>query len=147
MIFTTHTIATIGVGKLLGIKTTRDWFLAFIFGVLVDLDHFKVFRPKYINNGDWRKFFKGELPVRSFFQEPIFVFLVIPISFYLKSPIPMASWAIHVFLDYLVEGVKRPFWPLFNLVLREGFLPNYSIYEFLITPLFLLVLFFRWGII
>lgn len=140
MIVTTHAMATVAAGKILGIQGFQDWFLAFLFGVLVDLDHLKVFRPKYLNNGDWKKFFSRELPVRSLLQEPISFFWVVPLSFYLQTPIIMAAWSLHVFLDYLVDGVRRPFWPVSQLTLKEGILPNYSFYEFLLIPLAILAL-------
>lgn len=142
MLITTHTIATIGLGKLMGLQTTRDWFLAFLFGVFVDLDHLKIFRAKYRQNGDWLKFFNRELPIRSFLQEPIFIFFVVPLSFYLQTPVPMATWSLHVFLDYLVDGVRKPFWPISNFTLTKGVFLPYPIWEFLLIPL-LFFFFFR----
>jgi len=139
MTIATHAIATIGIGKFLGINSFSDWFLAFLFGVFVDLDHLKILRPKHINNGDWRKFLTRELPVRSFLQEPISLLWVVPLSLYLDNPIPMAAWAVHVFLDYLVDGAKRPFWPISSFALKEGiFLANHF-WEFLLIPLSVLV--------
>lgn len=142
MTIVTHSIATIVTGKLLGIGTTRDWFLAFLFGVLIDLDHLKIFRPKHMNNGDWGRYFNRELPMRSFFQEPIFIFFVVPLSFLINNPSPMATWSVHLFLDYLVDGVKRPFWPISKLTLKSGILPAYSFYELLLFPIALLVFIF-----
>ncbi len=143
MIILTHTVITIGVGKFFGAKTLWDWFLAFLFGVLIDLDHLKIFRPKHLNNGDWGKFLTRELPIRSFLQEPIFIFFVVPLSFFLNNPLPMAAWAAHVFLDYLVDGAKKPLWPLSNLTFKKGIFPTRSIWEILL--IFVLLLFFFGG--
>jgi len=142
MLFTTHAVATIGLGKLMGLKTVRDWFLAFLFGVLVDLDHIKIFQQKYLKDGGWRKFFDRELPIRSFLQEPISIFWVVPLSFYLQTSIPMAVWGLHIFMDYLVDGVRKPFWPLSNFTLTKGMLPANAFWEFLLIPI--LSLFFFW---
>lgn len=143
MIITTHAIATFGVGKFLGIQGLSSWLLAFLFGVLVDLDHLKIFSPKHINNGDWRKFLNRELPIRSFLQEPISIFWVVPLSFYLHNPVPMAAWAVHVFLDYLMEGCKKPFWPIANFTLKKGIFPANSFYEFLLIPIAILIFIFQ----
>ena len=143
MLFTTHAVATIGLGKLMGLKTARDWFLAFLFGVLVDLDHLKIFRPKYFKDGSWRKFFNRELPIRSFLQEPISIFWVVPLSLYLQTPIPMAAWGLHVFMDYLVDGVRKPFWPFLDLTLTRGVLPAPIILEFFLIPV-LPLFYFAW---
>ena len=143
MVVSTHALATIGLGRLMGLRTAYDWFLAFLFGVLVDLDHLKVFRPKHLNNGDWKRFLNRELPVRSFIQEPISIFWVVPLSFYLNNPVPMAAWAVHVFLDYLVDGAKKPFWPISNFTLKKGIFPAYSLWEFLLVPIAILVFILR----
>lgn len=139
MLITTHTVATIGLGKLMGLQTTSDWFLAFLFGVFVDLDHLKIFRAKYRQNGDWLKFFTRELPIRSFIQEPISLLWIAPLSFYLQTPIPMIFWSLHVFLDYLVNGVRKPFWPISSLTLNKGVLPAYAFWEFFLVPLTIFV--------
>ena len=143
MIITTHVIATISIGKLLGIQGLSDWFLAFLFGVLIDLDHLKIFRLKYRHNGDWMRFFNRELPMRTFLQEPISIFWLAPLSIYLNNPIPMIFWSIHVFMDYLVDGCKKPFWPILNFTLKEGMLPANSFYEFLLAPVTFLLFFFK----
>jgi len=135
MITTTHMVATIGLGKLMGIETIKDWFLAFLFGVLIDLDHLKIFRKKYRLNGDWFKFFTKELPMHSFLHAPISIFWVVPLSFYLQAPIIMAAWGLHVFMDYLVDGCRMPFWPFSDFTLSKGLLRSFTIYEFLFTPL------------
>jgi len=141
MIITTHVIATISLGKLLGIQRFSDWFLAFLFGVLVDLDHLKIFRSRHRGNGDWMRFFNRELPVRTFLQEPISILWIVPLSFYLKNPVPMIFWSLHVFMDYLVDGCKKPFWPISNFTLKEGMLPANSFYEFLLIPVTFLLFF------
>lgn len=145
MIITTHALATIGVGKLLGIQTSRDWFLAFLFGVLPDLDHLKIFLPKYFNGEAWQRFYHREYPIRSFIQEPISLLWVVPLSFYLASPVPMAAWSVHVFLDYLVDGARKPFWPLSHLTLKSGLLPSFALWEWLLVPIFFLV--FLWKMV
>jgi len=142
MLVTTHTLATISLGKAMGLKTTQDWFLAFLFGVLIDLDHLKIFQKKYRQNGNWRKFFLRELPIRTFIQEPVSILWVVPLSFYLHTPIPMIFWSFHVFLDYLVDGVRKPFWPFSSFTLRHGLLPANTFFEFLFSSFpFLLFLF------
>jgi hypothetical protein len=143
MIVSTHAVATIAVGKLLGIETLRDWFLAFLFGFLIDLDHLKIFRSKHINNGDWKKFFNGELPCHSFLHEPVSIFFIVPLSFYLQTPVPMAAWSVHIFLDYLVDGAKRPFWPISNFTLKKGIFPAGSLWEWVLSLPLSLFLFWK----
>jgi hypothetical protein len=139
MIITTHALVTIGVGKALGLQSLWDWFLAFLFGVLVDLDHLKVFRLKYRQNGDWVKFFTREWPVRTFIQEPISILWVVPLSFYLQTPVPMIFWSLHVFMDYLVDGARKPFWPFSNIVFKKGILSSFGWWEWLLVPVAVLV--------
>ena len=140
MLITTHALATIAVGEALGAQTPQSWFLAFLFGVFIDLDHLKIFKPQYRKNGDWKKFFDHRLPMRSFLQDPLSIFWVVPLSFYLKTPIPMAAWSVHVFMDYLVDGCRKPFWPFSNFTLKKGILPNLSLLEFLLIPVSLFFL-------
>lgn len=135
MIFTTHTIATIGLGNLMGLETTQEWFLAFLFGVLIDLDHLKIFRKKYRRNGDFLKFFTKELPMHSFLHAPISLVWIAPLAFHFQAPIILASWGVHVFLDYLVDGCRMPFWPFSRYTLKKGLLRSFTIYEFLLAPL------------
>lgn len=139
MIFSTHILVTTALGKIMGLQTARDWFLAFLFGVLVDLDHLKVLRKKYRPNQDWIRFFTREWPIRSFLQEPFSLFWVAPLSFFLKTPVPMIFWSLHVFLDYLVDGTRRPFWPFSSFTLRKGLLSANTLGEFLLIPVSLLV--------
>ena len=143
MLVTTHTIATIGLGHLMNLHSFKDWFLAFLFGVFIDLDHLKIFRKKYRLNGDFLKFFTKELPMHSFLHAPISLIWIAPLAFYLKAPVILASWGLHIFLDYLVDGCRQPFWPFSHYTLTKGLLRSFTIYEFLFTPLTGLALWLR----
>lgn len=133
MLTTTHTIATIGLGHLMNLQTAQDWFFAFLGGVLIDLDHLKIFRKKYRLNGDFLKFFTRELPMHSFLHTPISLVWLAPLAFHLRQPIILASWGLHVFMDYLVDGCRMPFWPFSRYTIHKGLLRSFTLYEFLLT--------------
>ncbi len=83
-----------------------DLFLAYLFGVAIDLDH--LFRlPRYFKKHGFKR-------VRLFdwrigFQEPISLLWVIPFSVFISSYIPLVFFLGHLFLDYSLSYPKKPF--------------------------------------
>ena len=119
MTFASHALFTALGVQLLSLHG-QDIALAYIFGVAIDLDHiikaplyFKKYGFKSTTHYNWRT------PL----QEPISLLWIIPLSIYLSTYIPVIFFLGHLFLDYLVSYVKKPFFP-FNKYKTHGFLSN-----------------------
>ncbi len=131
MTIVSHTLlTTIGVQVL----NLHGWeiVLAFLFGVVIDIDHiFKV--PAYCKKHKFKikDIFKKKIPRekqyhwRTFLQEPISLLWIIPLSIIINSIIPIVFFLGHVLLDYLINYRKFPFSPLSNFS-TIGFFPNIS---------------------
>lgn len=109
--------------------------LAFLFGVLVDIDHlFKI--PSYLKKYGF-KFVKGH-HFRTFIQEPIILIVLIPLCFIFKNYVPILFFVAHLVLDYVMEYEKKPFGFLSEYTVR-GFVTSFSIHEITITISLVLV--------
>tara|TARA_Y100000310_G_scaffold344866_1_gene460116 strand:- start:7918 stop:8319 length:402 start_codon:yes stop_codon:yes gene_type:complete len=101
-------LSVLVLGKFLELSS-GEWVLAFIFGVLVDIDHFlkipifiKLKNYKTIRHLNWRT------PL----QEPISFLWVVPLSIFINSYVPVVFLALHLLLDYMISFGKKPFFPL-----------------------------------
>ncbi len=114
-------LTTVGV-QALGLEG-KDVVLAYAFGYGIDLvDHPIKLRLYMRKNG--RKNEKN-YHWRTPLQEPVALLWIIPLSFYLGTPVPALFFASHFFLDYLVGYEKRPLYP-FSTYTTEGLLTGYS---------------------
>lgn len=140
-----HILITTAGAHALGLEG-NDLVLAYVFGVMLDLDHLvkiplygRKFRNKEykISEGKPRFIQKVEMKEHKYevlglgikryytwrtpLQEPVALLWVIPLSFYLGSAIPVVFFLLHLFLDYLADYPKFPFFP-FSARSINGFL-------------------------
>lgn len=121
MTFITHSLITAAGVQLFGLKGI-DVVWAYMFGVVVDLDHL-IKLPGYIKKVGWKR--KKHYNWRTSLQEPVSLLWVVPFSVAVGSVAPTIFLLAHMALDYLVSYEKRPFWPFSNFVTR-GFWVNGS---------------------
>ncbi len=99
-------ITTTGV-LALGLEGS-DLFLAYGFGVGVDLDHL-VKAPLYYKKHKFQK--ERHYHWRTSLQEPVSFLWIIPLSIFLRTPVPVIFFLLHVFLDYFMSYDKMPVYP------------------------------------
>lgn len=146
MMIISHIVATYFLGKILKFKTKKQWFFAFLFGVgidFLDLPHMiRGIRGFLIGETGFNR--GGQYYYRSFVQEPISLLWVIPISIWLKTPIPIIFFILQAGMDFICQFEKRPFWPLLNFSTRWGLFPSGTILEFALSlGLFLVILYIK----
>ena len=114
-------LTTVGV-QALGLQG-GDIALAYTFGYGIDLIDHPIKLPLYLrkNGRQNEKHYHWRTP----FQEPVALLWIIPLSIWLRTPVPALFFASHVFLDYCVSYEKRPFYP-FGTYTTEGFLRGMS---------------------
>jgi hypothetical protein len=105
MLTTTHLAVAVLAGMLL--RLNRDeWFLAIMFGVVVDADHlFAV--PRYVEANGWGAILRqtwddgSGLPWRSWFHHPMSAIVVGHLSEGWRYLVPLPFWAVHLGMDWL----------------------------------------------
>ena len=127
-------ITTAGIHAL-GIEG-NDILLAYVFGTGLDLDHLikiplygRKFKNKdySISEGKPRLIQKVEMKEHKYevlgigikryyswrtpLQGPVALLWIIPLSFFVGSAIPVVFFLLHLFLDYLADYPKSPFFP------------------------------------
>ena len=118
-------VTTVGVRFLH--LTGSEAVLAYIFGVVIDLDHF-IKLPLYFKKHNFkiRDILQKPFPKekhynwRTSLQEPVALLWIIPLSIFLKTPAPVIFFAGHLILDYLMSYQKLPFYP-FSDFRTKGF--------------------------
>ena len=115
MNFIVHILSVLVLGKYLNLGS-YEWLLAFIFGVLIDIDHLikiplfmKLKNSKTMRHLNWR----------TSFQEPIAFLWIIPLSVFLKSYIPLVFFTMHIILDYMMSYHKKPLFPFINFIFKD----------------------------
>ena len=119
-IFTHILLTTVGV-QALGLQGT-DLALAYGFGVALDVDH-AVKLALYLKKNGLKN--EKHYHWRTSLQEPVSLLWILPLSFFLKSIIPVIFFLPHLLLDYLMSYEKRPLFP-FHSVITRGFFPKVS---------------------
>jgi hypothetical protein len=109
--------------------TGLNIFLAFLFGVLIDLDHVLRF-PAYFKKYGFR--YVKNFYFRTFVQEPVMLVIIVPLCFIINNFVPLIFFASHLLLDYLMEYEKKPFGFLAAYTVR-GFVKSFSKTELAIT--------------
>ncbi|MEK7158144.1 MAG: hypothetical protein AAB733_01030 [Patescibacteria group bacterium] len=136
-----HAAATTLVARWLHLEG-GDLLLAYVFGILPDLDHVakvrayrKTFQQclqeerkhdelhrrsslqrcrrlilRHLNNHDfvWR----------TWIQELTGLLVVFPVSFLLRSRVPLLFFLLHFLMDLVMAYPKRPFWPFASTTVR-----------------------------
>jgi hypothetical protein len=113
----THALATTVGVKLLGLHG-RDVWLAYAFGVGVDVDHLikAPFYLKAIGIRDERGYYW-----RSSLQEPVALLWIVPLCLLLGTAVPALFFLVHVAMDYSVRYEKMPWYPYSPRVVRGWF--------------------------
>jgi hypothetical protein len=115
----THFLAAlffVGLFKLSG----KQELIAFLFGVGPDIDEviqFVFSKKRQVRVIKRYPFLKTNVS-RSFFQEPISLLWIAPLSVCLHSWLPVAFFLLHLSLDYPRNFSKRPFYPLWPLEIK-----------------------------
>lgn len=116
----THILSVLLLGKIMHLNGF-EWILAFVFGVLIDIDHL-VKLPIYMK----QKYMKQKIPRktahwdwRTPIQEPVSYLWVIPMSLFLKSYVPVIFFTLHLALDYMMSFSKKPFFPFANFTIND----------------------------
>lgn len=116
----THILATTAGVQALGLTGKEAW-LAYAFGVAIDIDHV-VKAPFYLKFAGLKERKMGYY-WRSSLQEPVGFLWIIPLSIYLGTFVPVLFYAIHLAMDYSVSFEKMPLYPYSTWVTR-GWLLN-----------------------
>jgi hypothetical protein len=104
-----HIIFTIALLRVFSISGNYEIILAFVFGVLIDIDHLLKI-PGYIKQNGFH--IVRYWPLRTSIQEPISYIWVIPLCIILNSWVPFVFFTAHLVLDYIMAYKKRPLWPI-----------------------------------
>jgi hypothetical protein len=105
MLITTHIAVTILLCLILNLNRD-EWFIAFMFGVVIDADHLFA-APRYVSHNGWEALFRRSwddgsgLPWRSLLHYPVGAFVVVPLSIGWRFFLPALFWALHLELDYI----------------------------------------------
>ncbi len=105
MLLTTHIAVTILFCILLNFDQ-REWFMAFVFGVMLDIDHLFGLEG-YVSRNGWGAVMNQSwddgsgMPWKSLLQRPVGAFVVLPLSAGWRYLLPFTFWGMHVGLDYL----------------------------------------------
>jgi hypothetical protein len=114
MTIITHVAATALGVKLLGLHG-RDAWLAYAFGVGVDIDHL-IKMPYYLRRVGMRD--RRGYYWRSSLQEPVALLWILPLCGLLGTAVPALFFTMHVALDYTVRYEKMPWYPYSAWVTR-----------------------------
>jgi hypothetical protein len=89
-----------------------EWFVALLFGVLIDMDHLFA-APRYISDNGLAAILRPTWDDgsghawKSLFHYPVSFFVVAPLSIGWRYMIPLLFWSVHLGMDYLqTEFVK-----------------------------------------
>lgn len=105
MLTTTHLAVAVLLGLLLNLNRD-EWFVALMFGVLLDADHIFA-APRYLSENGWEALFRptwndgSGLPWRSLLHYPIGFFVVAPLAAGWRFMLPLLFWGLHVGTDEL----------------------------------------------
>ncbi len=111
----THMLSVLVLGKYLDLSF-YEFVLAFIFGVLVDIDHFLKI-PIFVKLKNFRTI--RHLNWRTPLQEPVSYLWVVPLSVFIGSYVPVVFFSLHLVLDYIVSFQKKPFFPFSNFRIKN----------------------------
>tara|TARA_Y100000310_G_scaffold219247_1_gene220635 strand:- start:843 stop:1244 length:402 start_codon:yes stop_codon:yes gene_type:complete len=108
-------LSVLVLGKYLDLSF-YEFVLAFIFGVLVDIDHFLKI-PIFVKLKNFRTI--RHLNWRTPLQEPVSYLWVVPLSVFIGSYVPVVFFSLHLVLDYIVSFQKKPFFPFSNFRIKN----------------------------
>ena len=89
------------------LRLNRDeWFIALLFGVVIDADHLFAL-PRFVSDNGWAALLRQSwddasgLPWRSWFHHPMAAIVVGYLSIGWRLALPLAFWALHLGMDGL----------------------------------------------
>lgn len=111
MLITTHIAVTILL--CLALRLDREeWFVAMMFGVMIDMDHLFA-APGYVSRNGWGALLRptwddgSGLPWKSQLHYPVGAFVVAPLSIGWRYFIPALFWSTHLGLDYIQSAALQ----------------------------------------
>jgi len=113
-IFTPALATTVGVQALQ--LHGGDIWLAYAFGVAIDVDHL-IKAPFYLKYVGGLKDERGYY-WRSSLQEPVALLWIVPLCIFLHTWVPIPFFIAHLTMDYAVNFEKMPLYPYSNWVTR-----------------------------
>ena len=137
-----HLSYTLIIAKILNLDKF-NFFLAIIFGVLIDLDHIYYYVKNLYKE---KKIIQRGYKHRTFLQEPVFYPVVITISIIYKTLSPVIFFSLHLVFDYILDIKRKPFWPFNNLSLKKGIKSYGKLYWLItLTSIILFIVFFLFN--
>ncbi len=103
MLTPTHLTVVVLAAMLLRLDR-GEWFVAMMFGVVIDADHLFAL-PRYVSDNGWAALLRQSwddssgLPWRSWLHEPMAAIAVGHLSTGWRFALPLAFWEIHVGMD------------------------------------------------
>ena len=139
--FFTHALVTYTGVRVLGLEGV-DVIWAYVFGVLIDLDHL-IKIPGYIKRVGWK--IQKHYNWRTSLQEPVALVWAALFSIAVKSVAPTVFLGAHIVLDYLVSYEKRPWWPFSGYMTRGMWLSRSDRFkEIVVATLFGCISLYLW---
>lgn len=105
MLTPTHLMVVVLAAMLLRLDR-NEWFMALLFGVVVDADHLFAL-PRYVSDNGWSAVLRqtwddgSGLPWKSWLHYPMAAVVVGHLSVGWRFALPLSFWAIHVGMDGL----------------------------------------------
>lgn len=109
MLSTTHLAVVVMAAMLLRLNR-HEWFVALMFGVVVDADHLFAL-PRYVEDNGWSAVLRqtwddaSGLPWKSWLHHPMGAIVVGYLSLGWRLAVPLSFWATHVGMDWLQLAV------------------------------------------
>jgi hypothetical protein len=105
MLTPTHLMVVVLVA--MAMRLNRDeWFVALMFGVVIDADHLFAL-PRYVSDNGWDALLRQSwddgsgLPWKSWFHYPLSALVVGYLSLGWRFALPLAFWSAHLSMDWL----------------------------------------------
>lgn len=105
MLTPTHLMVVVLAAMIM--RLNRDeWFIALMFGVVVDADHLFAL-PRYVSDNGWDAVLRqtwddgSGLPWKSWFHYPVSAIVVGHLSLGWRFALPLAFWSTHLGMDWL----------------------------------------------
>lgn len=129
------TVLFIKIGDLAGI----DVFWAFLFGVLIDFDHF-IKAPLYLKQNGFKIVRCWNW--RTSLQEPVSYLWIVPLAMYLQTLVPVFFFTTHLILDYMMSFEKQPFYPFSDFTVPKMRVKTDDIFGILVVVIVGCILFY-----
>lgn len=88
----------------------HEWFIALMFGVVIDADHLFAL-PRYVGDNGWAAVLRvswddsSGLPWKSWFHYPLAAVVVGHLSLGWRFALPLLFWSVHLSMDWLQPAI------------------------------------------